>query len=172
MRKIISIILFFNFYLFINVYAQEVGHDRSIGIHKLNELQYVQPKFVDANKFTSDLRTNIDLKVMYDNFKKNSLMFVYTYYFKINKTGKASSVRFSRIDGQYLKKIKKYFSEDFIKYKWIAGYNKSRKHCKKTFVLKLIIDFDTYQNQMTTEIKTIDQPGYIDKPIFFFKRAM
>jgi hypothetical protein len=97
------------------------------------------PKFVDSALFISDLKNKLDLKSVYDLFKKNSMLGTFLYTFEINKLGKIVPKLYYDKDDIGTKKIQLFVEQVFNYYKWEPAYRKNCNDCKIGYYLQLSV---------------------------------
>ena len=151
MKNLILIFILF-FISFQTLKAQK--ENRYVGEPYSKNSKFHQPVFCDSNSFMYFVKNKLDLKKIYDEVKSDTSQLVYSYIFAINEKGKVEPRYYS--DSVEYKKIYTYITDVFNKYKWKPGYKKHCQSCKAKLFLNLTIFFDTFNNNVTVKIETIE----------------
>lgn len=139
------------------IYSQAKAQSCCVPLKSNKDTSYVSPKLLDTNLFLSDLKHQVNLKSVFDNFNHKHVMGVFMYTFDINENGIVEPILYYNAKSIKLKQIRQYVKGKFNRYQWAPAYSKQCITCKLKIYLQLIIFIRTDENLIEIEIKDINQ---------------
>lgn len=129
----------------------------------------VLPHFTDINRFKKDIAEVIPLKMVYDQQKKDTLIGVYTYAFKIDFGGKV--VALPNHNPEDFGELQRYVDSAFTTYKWSPAFRKGCSRCKLLSYQELAIFFNTEDEEPNVyiEIDMLHRPKQQKRVLFSSK---
>ena len=117
--------------------------------------KFLPPKFIDSTLFVANLKSELDLKQIFDQLKKDNILGDYMYTFAVTPQGRIKPKLYYKQDYTSLVKVQKFVTEVFNHYRWQPAYKAHCRSCKITYYVQLSIYFDTDENSINVEIKDL-----------------